>query len=1134
MKRINRFFRQVFWVGLFVCLSTVLYSQTFTGTSKRQIYAVVVGISDYKDSLIKDLKFAHRDAEIFAQFLMSPGGGAVPATNIKLLLQENATVSSIYGALFWLQKVAQKNDLVFFYFAGHGDVESSLYKLGFLLAYDSPYQNYLSNAIRIEDLNIMANTLSVIKEANTILITDACHSGKLAGSDNRGKNLIGEQLSKVEKKEVRLASCEPDELSEEDIIWGGGRGVFSYYLINGLKGEADTDKDGAVSLQEIENYLGVKVPKDVMDLKLKDQNPVISGKANTVLAMVDEQSTTPVLTTAAKPASNESTSRNIASNNESDLNILSWYFDFVKDIQLENNFGFEEVLAAKASELPELVLTKMLERKPLSPQEPFTADSLQIVLRDPGVQTRFKWNFVSMIHDQVQEALNLYLKSDEAELVRRRYSNEASSIFSQYPLMLQTALALVDKDHYLYELLNIKYHYFKGISFRFEMPYSNNPDSLLNLAIKEQKAALSLEEKASYIQNELGVLYSMKKNDALARKHFDKAIELSPSWAIPLANLSGLLAKQKKYQQGINTALNAIKLSPGYEGSYTALAANYNAMGNWLLAEEHLRKSIEMNPRNFYTLEEMGTLSIHNLNYSIADSFFLQAELQKQSDDFSKEFTRMNIRDGLLNSAMKSMHQPCNITSDGSKNETDIMICFVLGKMQFNGKNFDQAKVMFKKLAAIDPQNPMVYRYLGEIYFIEQNWLEAEICLKLARDYYLNKESFTSHIATVQASQNFLDECLIEFYEESYFPETEIEFLLGKLYENWGYETKAKKIYAQIIKVSPENLNGYYSLWKLEEQSANFDRCEEIIRNYAAVNKELGERELYAFYKRRLSEDPKNLAYFMKTANFLYNYYVKYATDRSFSDRIVLNDSNRSGLNFPVDVDEENDFEYFPVMIPGIREKINLAPKISEPRRLGVEMYKKVIELTSDSNVLAGAYTRIGDLYAWAGSPKAALINYQKVLTYKNPNSELKLNFINCFHQLYRFSDAYSYLKELKDNKAISFENLLILAQYQILQSKFAEANQLLKELSLYHIVPHANIKKLEAEAALHSDNFNKALDYYLKLGDNPENTYTIARIYALKGDKINARKWRDKSKAEGFNYQYVLDNDPVFKKVSK
>ena len=151
-------------------------------SDKRNSYAVVIGISRYASKGIPKLKYANKDARVFADYLLSKSGGSVPKENIRLLTDSNATTAAVYDAMSWLRESCRENDLVYFYFAGHGDMESeTIYKLGFLLTFNTPRTNYINNAIRIEDLNNFANTVSVENKANVVLITDACHSGQLAG-----------------------------------------------------------------------------------------------------------------------------------------------------------------------------------------------------------------------------------------------------------------------------------------------------------------------------------------------------------------------------------------------------------------------------------------------------------------------------------------------------------------------------------------------------------------------------------------------------------------------------------------------------------------------------------------------------------------------------------------------------------------------------------------------------------------------------------------------------------------------------------------------------------------------------------------------------------------------------------------
>ena len=269
-----------------------------TSARPENTFALVIGIANYENDRL-NLNFSNRDATIFAEYLQSKAGGNIPGDNIRLLVDTTATTASIYNSLKWLKKKTELNSiqnekeksLVYIYFSGHGDVETNTKaNLGFLLAYNTPPNNYINNAVRIEDLNDYAHTLSVDLNANVIIITDACHSGKLAGSGNKGSYLVGKELSVAKEREIRIASCNPDELSMEDIRWGEGRGVFSYYLVNGLKGMADKNRDSIVTFNEIQQFVDSSIAVDAVLKELKHkQTPVLKGNPSFRLASVNPE-----------------------------------------------------------------------------------------------------------------------------------------------------------------------------------------------------------------------------------------------------------------------------------------------------------------------------------------------------------------------------------------------------------------------------------------------------------------------------------------------------------------------------------------------------------------------------------------------------------------------------------------------------------------------------------------------------------------------------------------------------------------------------------------------------------------------------------------------------------------------------
>ncbi|MCF8243505.1 MAG: caspase family protein [Saprospiraceae bacterium] len=244
--------------------------------------ALVIGISNYQDDGIPDLKYADRDAKEFIKYLKSKGGGGLEDNQIRLLTNEQATYAQIYAELDWLIENCGPDDQAVIYFSGHGDVETRIKRQkGFLLAYDTPPTNYMIGALRLDDLNGYLETL-VDQKSKIIVITDACHSGNLAGG-MEGVGATAQALSAQFQNQIKIMSCQPNELSMEGEQWGGGRGVFSYHLIDGLTGMADANKDSIVTLSELERYLDQTVPAETD----QHQYPNATGMKGAKLVTVD-------------------------------------------------------------------------------------------------------------------------------------------------------------------------------------------------------------------------------------------------------------------------------------------------------------------------------------------------------------------------------------------------------------------------------------------------------------------------------------------------------------------------------------------------------------------------------------------------------------------------------------------------------------------------------------------------------------------------------------------------------------------------------------------------------------------------------------------------------------------------------
>ncbi len=252
-----------------------------TKIPEGKTYALIVGISKYKNPAIPSLQFADRDAVAFRNYLVASG---IDSNNITLLLNENATNGEFWASLNFLTDLAKQGDKVYIYFSGHGDVENkTVVKDAYLLAYDAPKYVYPSGgAIGVSYLKSWIATLSA-KGIAVIFIADACRSGYLAGGKD-GMEAAAEILKDNWQNETKILSCRPGELSIEGVQWGNGRGLFSYEMINGLSGLADGDEDGKVTLHELNLYLTQKVPEEARPLP---QYPMVQGNMEMTLSNVN-------------------------------------------------------------------------------------------------------------------------------------------------------------------------------------------------------------------------------------------------------------------------------------------------------------------------------------------------------------------------------------------------------------------------------------------------------------------------------------------------------------------------------------------------------------------------------------------------------------------------------------------------------------------------------------------------------------------------------------------------------------------------------------------------------------------------------------------------------------------------------
>lgn len=78
-----------------------------------------------------------------------------------------------------------------------------------------------------------------------------------------------------------ISAADDKQLSQESRKWGGGHGVFIYFLLKGLKGEADYNKDGKITLGELIPFISEQVRRATRNY----QSPTVAGKFDPALSL---------------------------------------------------------------------------------------------------------------------------------------------------------------------------------------------------------------------------------------------------------------------------------------------------------------------------------------------------------------------------------------------------------------------------------------------------------------------------------------------------------------------------------------------------------------------------------------------------------------------------------------------------------------------------------------------------------------------------------------------------------------------------------------------------------------------------------------------------------------------------------
>jgi Caspase domain len=253
-----------------------------------RLWVVAIGIGKYQDPTIPRLSYAEADARAVHEYFRETFG--LPEDQVFLRVDEQATLREIKSLLGTqlAARASDPRDTVVLYFAGHGMRERAAGSLDpdglskYFLPYDASRNDLYSTAL---DMDEVANVLRRLVPERVVVLLDSCFSGAVGGrspfdpraAEERAVISGGflERMSRVGKGRVVITASSPEEAAQESSTFG--HGVFTFFLLEGLRGAADLDGDGEIDVHEAFAYVSEKVSKATQgrqNPKLKEPDSV--------------------------------------------------------------------------------------------------------------------------------------------------------------------------------------------------------------------------------------------------------------------------------------------------------------------------------------------------------------------------------------------------------------------------------------------------------------------------------------------------------------------------------------------------------------------------------------------------------------------------------------------------------------------------------------------------------------------------------------------------------------------------------------------------------------------------------------------------------------------------------------------
>jgi tetratricopeptide (TPR) repeat protein len=583
-------------IYLFIALliTFVSYSLDMKAQDDFNRRVILIGISEYTN--VNALENPANDALAFKEILEQNKSDEFNPIEMPLyIFTKFGNSKVIMNKLEDIVELSNEGDEIVFFFSGHGlieknnestDKDDNYYLL--LREYENSSKNYSSNdVIDIYQLEKQI-MIAIYKEVRFILIIDACYSGVL-------KNPATKELSKDDYYFKILSSTENQESSDMKSM---PHSFFSYFLLNGLKGQADTEdfNDNKITYEEIEAYVKKKIlrmknyipnisqiPEFDFEktsdtfITYTDEDKIESSRLDSILSVVIINHDTSMIEANLIIKTPKDSVKKPKDEN-SDLKKL-FYDSLLNNHLIGNDSSAYELFRNKIISIDDSVFVKEAKIYLLGELLNDVQSEMNIILLGyydfDGIESDSTLHFsYSLNGEEYQVVLGKLEKAQEL------INNKEDRLFAQ-----------LEAQKYLFQSFNKSYY--------------NDLEQKKGLLLK----ALDNDNDLAVCYNRLGEIEFSEESYDDAEFYFNKAMESEPRWIYPKINMGQLNLALGNEIKADSIFKDILDDNPKSSYAFGKIGETYLYQGNTNLASEYLKKAIDMQSD-----DNNNSVSLRNLN----------------------------------------------------------------------------------------------------------------------------------------------------------------------------------------------------------------------------------------------------------------------------------------------------------------------------------------------------------------------------------------------------------------------------------------------------------------------------------------------------------------------------------------